>query len=607
MGFVTEASKQRIRERVPLQDLVRDYNVHLVPSGRRLKGLCPFHAEKTPSFSIDVERQYYYCFGCQAGGDLFSFVKSIHHIEYPEAVELLARRAGVTIEYEGGRRSADALRSRERTVELYDVLALAQEFYHRYLLEDPAAKTARDYLKRRGIEPAMWDRFRLGFSPPEWDALLRFAARKGAPAQVLERAGLARAREGSSGHYDYFRGRVMFPIHDAQGRTIGFGARTPGEEQPKYLNTPKTPLFEKSQVLYALPQARAGIQREGRIAIVEGYTDAIMAHQAGLDFFVASLGTAFTQENARRLSRLAPRALLVFDGDDAGQRASEKSLDLLVPESIDVRVYTVRDGKDPCDAILALGGAELLRRMEAEAVGLFEFKWRRTVEAKGMAESGAALKARALDEFLVLLAKVPNVVARKLHMKEFSERLGIAEADLHARLKEISRKAAPSSSPLLTSPPLTSESVRPDPALESLAELVLECLLALPARAKEIWEQLPDGLWCSRPFEELARQIALQLEGGAFSPPLLAQETEDPDVQQLLTRILSRIEDDQGRPTQDYEEVWTRVERDLVRQARRRRIEDLRLRMSLPENRADARVLESLRREYFEVLRELKK
>lgn len=624
MGIVSELSKQRIRERVPLQDLVREYSVHLIPSGRRLKGLCPFHAEKTPSFSIDVERQYYYCFGCQAGGDLFSFVKNIQRVDYPEAVELLARRAGVTIEYEGGGHRAP---QQERAVELYDALTLAQDFYHRYLLEDPAARVAREYLRNRGIEAATCERFRLGFSPPEWDGLLRSAARKGISAQILERAGLARARDGSSGHYDYFRGRVMFPIQDPQGRAIGFGARTLGDDQPKYLNTPKTSLFEKSQVLYALPQARMGIQREGRLAIVEGYTDAIMAHQAGLDYFVASLGTAFTQENARRLSRLAPQVFLVFDGDAAGQKASERSLDLLVPESVEVRVYSVKHGKDPCDAILSLGGEEFRRRMEAEAVGLFEFKWRRTMEGNGVASSGAVLKARALDEFLALLAKVPNVVARKLYMKEFSERLGISEKDIATRLQDVARKAAASpfasqrhsaagggQGPDVNAPPAFGESagaaVRPvtaSPGLASLADLVCECLLALPLKAPEIWQQLPKDLWCSRPHEVLAAHILRQIQGGALSTSLLAQEVGDPEAQQLLMRLLSRLEDDQGQPTQDYEEVWTRVERDLVRHVRRTRVEELKRQMALSENRTNGVLREALRREYFDVLRELKK
>ena len=656
MGIITETCKQSIRERVQLQDLVREYNVHLIPSGRRMKGLCPFHTEKTPSFTVNVENQNFYCFGCQAGGDIFKFVMSMNHMDFPEAIEMLARRAGVAVEYEGG----SAMRSRagkESTAELYEVLSLAQGYFHHYLLEDPQARPAREYLKRRGIETSQWEKFRLGFSPPQWDAFTRFAARKGVLPQVLERAGLARPRgdretgtsgspssTSASGYYDYFRGRVMFPIQDPQGRPIGFGARTMGDDQPKYLNTPKTAVFDKSQVLYALGQARMGIQRESRIAIVEGYTDAIMAHQAGLDFFVASLGTAFTQENAKRLSRLAPRVFLVFDGDDAGQRASERSLDLLVPESIDVRIYSVKDGKDPCDAILALGGGEFRRRMETDAVGIFEFKWRRTMEGRSVADSGAALRAKALDEFLTLLARVPNVVARKLHLREFSERLGISEEDITLRMKEVGQKSSSSrrsaASPngaqpwrrapaaplqglipaggggITTQDALTTDLAvadkrahnnRSSAAAPSVAELILECILALPAQAGNFLGRLPENFFDMHPFLELSRSIQRQLEGGAISVPRLTQEVEDPEAQRLLSQILSRIEDDDGRPTQDYEEVWLRVERDLVRQMRRSRAEGLKALMVEESARGNQAACDAYRREYFEILKESKK
>ena len=438
MGLVSESCKEQIRARVPLEELLREYNVALTPVGKRLRALCPFHAEKTASFYVDVERQTYHCFGCQEHGDVFKFLQKTHQVDFPQSLELLARRAGVTLDNEpsGSRRD-----SRQSLLRFYDALDLAREFYQDFLREDPAARPAREYLLRRGIERASWDRFHLGYSPPEWDALCAAAARRGVAAEVLEAAGLARRREHSPGHYDYFRGRVMFPVEDPQGRTIGFGARTLGDDVPKYLNSPKTPVFDKSQVLYSLPQARTGIQKAGMIAIVEGYTDAIVAHQAGLDFFVASLGTAFTRENARRLGRLAPRVLLIFDGDAAGQKATERSLDLLVAESVDVRIYTVTDGKDPCDAILALGPEEFRRRIQAEAVGIFEFKWRRTVEAPETKGAGAAIRARALDEFLDLLAKVPNVVARKLIVREFSERIGVPEEDIATRMRELSRRS----------------------------------------------------------------------------------------------------------------------------------------------------------------------
>lgn len=613
--MISEATKEEIRHRVPLEELIRDYNITLLPAGRKLKALCPFHLEKTPSFQVDVEKQFYYCFGCQEGGDLFRFVQKIQNVDFPEALELLARRAGVTLELDS---KGSAGGSRERLVKLYDALQEARDFYHRFLLEEREAAPARDYLKQRGIDPAQWEKFGLGFSPGDWDRFSKHALRKGIEPQVLELSGLTR-RKGATNTaaaafsgYDYFRGRVMFPITDPQSRVIGFGARTLGDEVPKYLNTPKTPLFDKSKVLYALPQARVGIQREGRIGIVEGYTDAIMAHQAGLDIFVASLGTAFTQENARRLSRIAPRVLLIFDGDAAGQKASERSLDLLVAESLDVRIYTVKDGKDPCDAISLLGGAEFRRRFEEDSAGIFEFKWRRTMESDEAKQSGPAARARALDEFLALLSRVPNVVARKLYLREFAERVGLREGDIEARLKVVSSPSRDGSLKRWSRgdvPEKSREEKSWETALEStgLAKLVLECILALPHKGSVLWAQVPKDLFQSPPLLKLAQALDRQLDGDGLSPARLAQEVVDAEASGILLGLLSRLEDENGKPACDYEEVWTNVQRDLHRYVKRKRVEQLKNLMASEKVKGETGAFESLRREYFETLRELKR
>jgi DNA primase len=617
MPFISEACKERIRSRVPLEELLRDYHIQLLPAGRKLKALCPFHAEKTPSFQVDVERQFYYCFGCQEGGDLFRFIQTLHQVDFPQAAEMLARRAGVPLEFEGGQAPGGEARHGRGTLELYDVLAAARDFYQKTLAEG-AGRVAREYLKRRGIEPALWESFQLGFAPAESDALLRFLGRKGASPALLERAGLVKARQ-EGGHYDYFRGRLMFPIADVQNRVVGFGARTLGDDVPKYLNTPKTAIFDKSQVLYGLSQARTGIRREGRIAIVEGYTDAIMAHQAGLDFFVASLGTAFTRENARRLGRIAPRVLLLFDGDDAGLRATERSLELLVAENLDVRIYTVTDGKDPCDAILTLGAEEFRRRFEAESVGIFEFKWRRTVGRADAAEP--AIRARALDEFLDLLARIPNVVARKLYLRQFAERVGVAEEEIERRLKEVARRslsgrrdASPAHSPSrlarAAGGPDAGEDREPGESaaeVQALEALTIECVLALAHRAAEIWNAVPAGFFLRPPWRAVAEAVQRQIAGGSLSPERLVREVEDPEASRLLAGVLSRVEDEDGSLSRDYESVWACAERDLERFVARKRIDELKRRLGVEEPRGESANLVSLRREYFEALRELKK
>jgi DNA primase len=444
----------------------------------------------------------------------------------------------------------------------------------------------------------------------------------------------------------------MFPILDGRGRVLGFGARTLGDDVPKYLNTPRSAVFDKSQVLYGLSEARRGIQREGSIGIVEGYTDAIMAHQAGLDFVVASLGTAFTEENARRLGRMAPKVLLIFDGDAAGQKASERSLDLLVGQSLDVRVYSVKDGKDPCDAILALGGEEFRRRLERESVGLFEFKWKRTMEAQGVAESGPVVRARALDEFLSLLAKVPNVVARKLYVREFAEKMGISEKDMEARLEQKGLRPGRLDPRRLGSQRLNPEkwtpkegnpkkgntgrpvgpakegdepggaraseegsraaageapSGRRGPEKRGLEDLILECVLALPQRGQEILSQVPGAFFQDPVLCRLAEAVKRQLEDGSLAPERLIREVDDPEVEHVLLGILGRIETDDGSPACDYEEVWRLARRDLERHVEARRVEELRRLMAQAREAGDGAGFATYQRDYFEVLRNAKR
>ena len=600
-GFASQDQKEEIRSRLPLEDIVREYSVRLIPSGRRLKGLCPFHREKTPSFHVDPERQFFYCFGCQEKGDLFDFVRKMDNLDFVEALEVLARRAGVTLERRSGERRGDG------GVRQRDALDFANEFYHQLLVSDPCAARAREYLSSRGIEVGMWERFSLGYSPPDGQSLVRAAGARGFDAALLERVGLARSREGygRAGHYDLFRGRLLFPIADPSGRVIGFGGRTLGDDQPKYVNTPRTTLFDKSQVLYGLHLARRGIQSEGAITIVEGYTDVILAHQLGIDHVVASLGTAFTAENAARLGRLSSRVILIFDGDAAGQRAIERSLDLLVRENLDVRVFSIPDGMDPAEAVLAWGGEEFRRRVGEDAVSLLEFKWRRTMES-GEADS-ATLQARALDEFLQLVAGIPNVVTRKLHLRHFAEKIRVPEGDLETRLKDLTKGgAAPTvrRSPAGVAAGRTAEPEVPADG-SGIEHLIVECMLALPDRVQEILAYVPAGFLRDRALLQLVQNIERQLQLGTYAPARLIHEVDDPDARRELLGLLSRIEMEDGSPARDYGEVWRLAQRDIGRENAQRRVREVKLALN-HETPGSARRAE-LQGELFQIMRELKR
>lgn len=617
MGFISPVQKEEIRNRVPLEELLRDYNVQLLPAGRKLRGLCPFHQEKTPSFYVDPEKQLYYCYGCQEGGDLFRLVQVLDRLEFGEAVELLARRAGVVLEavaHGGG------ARDRRGVIELYDALAFAASWYHHLLLKDPRGEPARQYLRSRGINEEMWRHFQLGYSLPEWDGLLSYVTRgspqrresarqeRRFPVTVLERTGLVRQRERSreGGYYDTFRGRLMFPITDVQNRVIGFGARTLGDDVPKYINTPKTALFDKSHVLYGLAQAKEGSRRERQIGIVEGYTDAIVAHQAGLDYFVASLGTAFTSQNARSLGRLARQVVMVFDGDAAGQKASERSMDLLVGHDLDVQVYSLQGGQDPCDAILLLGGQEFRRRVDSEAVGIFEFKWGRTVGALPK-DARPSLRASALDEFLRLVLRVPNVVARKLILREYVERLGVREKDIDERLSHLSKSAVTSESDALRGPTSDPEQVAQGEPIGPLAERIVECLIALPGKAALLWGEVPKELFTGEAGQALVNAISTQLTESSFSGVRLARELEHPEANRVVVKVLSRLERDDDSLKEDYESVWQYCRRDIERwciRTRVKKLEDLRNRA---RTAGDQEKLQAYSLERRRLLKELKR
>ena len=612
------SEKEQIRSRVPLEDLIRDYNVQLLPSGRGFKALCPFHSEKTPSFHVNVERQTYTCFGCEERGDVFSFVQKFEHVDFPQALELLAQRAGVELSrsFRGARRRQPG---EPTAAELYNALQFACDYYHQALLTSPLAQGARDYLASRGIETHSWETFKLGFSPAEGSSLISAAKKRQIEAELLEASGLAGRRRGEQragrGFYDYFRGRLMFPISNTQGRTVGFGARTLDGDVRKYVNTPKTPIFDKSRLLYGLAQARTDIQQGKRIALCEGYTDVIMAHQAGLKYFVASLGTAFTEENALQVSRLSPRVWLLFDGDNAGQKAAERSLDLLLPHDLDVNVYTVPGGQDPCDSIAERGGVEFQRLLDDDAVGLFEFKWRRAFAMAAEAvdgEPGPAARSKALDDCLRLLARVRNVVRQQLLLREFAERMRLDEGVVVDRFRQITRANARSGQNYTVNQVVDSQVSQSGPGgrstgADELARIILECLLALPHNAAQMWTEVPTDLFQSESLTELVELITRQLQEGELSPERLIREAESAEAQSELIRILNLIEPNVDQPQTDYSERWQCVLGDIRRFSASRELESIDRQLDDAQRSGDDERRRVLMKARIEALRELKK
>jgi DNA primase len=381
-------TKEEVRSRLNIADVVGEY-VRLSPAGKgRMKGLCPFHKEKSPSFQVDTEQGYFYCFGCKAGGDVFSFVQRTENLSFGDSLRKLAERVGVQVEAKYGERS---------NRDLYDVNAFALAYFREHLT-GAAGEAALAYLRRRGLTDATIEAFEIGFAPDGWDGLLKHARVKGLTERQLLEAGLLIENPESGRVYDRFRARVMFPIRDHLGRLVGFGGRVLDDSKPKYLNTPETDAFRKGELLYGLDKARAGLGSGAELTVVEGYMDVITMHQHGFTGAVASLGTALTAEHATLLERLGAQSLvLLFDRDEAGLKATLSGLDQVLGAKFRVRATSVPSGKDPADTLLA-GGHEQLRHAIGGGLDEVHYRVQAAIERHGTGTSEG--KRRILMELL---------------------------------------------------------------------------------------------------------------------------------------------------------------------------------------------------------------
>jgi DNA primase len=419
---------EEIRRRANIVDLISPH-VHLRKAGRRLVGLCPFHQEKTGSFTVDPEEGLWHCFGCKAGGDIFRFVEMIEKVDFKEAVELLARRLGLPPPTQA---DPARTRARDRLIELHERTA---KLFHT-ALRGKAGRHTLSYLRDRGVSDQAIDDFQLGYAPDSWDALLAKLEKHGYSGKELARAGLAVPRREGSGFYDRFRGRLMFPISDPGGRVIAFGGRAlADDQQPKYLNSPETPLFSKGRVLYAFDRARRAMAEAGRAIIVEGYLDVIACHEAGLREAVATMGTALTAEHVELLRRRAERLVLAFDADSAGLAAALRGRDLFRRANLEVRVVTMPEDMDP-DNIIRDRGPEAFRQLLDEAEPMVEWEMARILSrAEGERE-----EMEALRDAVAVLARVPTGIEREYYIQWLAGRASADSPD-HLRRMEAAVRA----------------------------------------------------------------------------------------------------------------------------------------------------------------------
>lgn len=427
---------EEIRATADIVDVVGDY-VQLKKSGSGYKGLCPFHSEKTPSFHVDPNKNLFYCFGCQKGGDVFSFLQEIEGLGFLESARLLAERAGIPLpESEQDAEAASEVES------IYHALRFAARFFYRQLTQEPRGQRALDYLRGRGITPKTIKTFGLGYAPDAWDALLTAATDKQIDPEVLEKAGLVIERKDGSGCYDRYRGRVIFPIFSHVGKVLGFGGRILDDDtdQPKYINSPETRVYDKSRALYGLRQAKSAIRQEDEAILVEGYTDVISLYQAGVQHAVASSGTALTAQQVQTLGRYAKRLILLYDADEAGVRAARRALDLVLAQGLAPYVASLPNGEDPDSYVQAHGGEEFEKMLKDERQDFITFLHAQA-ERRGMLDTPED-RSEAQRSVLETIAAIPEARAldRDAFLRHASEVFGIYESDLRHEFEQIVRQ-----------------------------------------------------------------------------------------------------------------------------------------------------------------------
>jgi DNA primase len=620
VGRIPPEQIELVRERADIVALISE-RLQLTQKGRQFWACCPFHGEKTASFSVHPERQIYKCFGCQKGGNIFGFLQEYEHVSFPEAVRMVADSVGIELHEEKGQ--AGQKRQSERK-NLLDVADGVSRYFEQQLW---LAKNShgREYLKKRGINDEWAKKFRLGIAPPGWDNLLQWASQSHVSEESLIKLGLVvhREKDARARSYDRFRDRLMFPICDDRGRVIAFGGRRFGDDPdiPKYINSSEVPgLFEKRRVLYGIHHAKES--RARKLIIVEGYTDVIMAIQAGIDGAVAVLGTAFGPDHIPLCRRFADKVTVLFDGDDAGQAAAQRSLAPLVAVDLEVRVAVLSGAKDPADLIAAEGPQALLKIVD-NAPEVFDF----LLDSFGeTASHSLQVRAKAIEMILKLLAPMDSIRLH-LHIGRFAHRFAIPEEELRERVKAVRQRGRPQgqsseentreeqlkskfdsrqrswtpgkwpkNKAAAPNPFANSPAPPRRPAFGSGAELkVLEAMLACPDRLASVFSMLTPRHFSEGPV----RNLALRLQVAADLKKTISEATLYNELQglemELLQYLSAKIHEGQQRQ-KDYEsELGPQACQRIVKTLRKHQREEVRrlLRQAVRDGRQeDASALE---------------
>jgi len=540
-GRIRQEDLEAVRERTDIVKLVSGYLTLKKAGHDSFVGLCPFHTEKTASFSVSPSKGLYYCFGCGAGGDAIRFLRDVEHLEFGEAVERLAKEAGVALRYEGDSPAERRAASRRQALHRANEEAFA--LYHGTLLEGREAERAREYLRTRGIDRETAEAFGIGYAPERPDFLLRKLS-PGLSPEILLEAGLV-LRDPGGGLRDRFRGRITFPVHDLSGRAVGIGARIlPGEreEGPKYLNSPETPVYKKGEVLYNLNRAKSEVSRAGEIVVVEGYTDVIALARAGVATAVATCGTALGEGHLRLASRFAERMVLAFDSDEAGARAAERAYEFLEQFPVRPVVLILPEGLDPADFI-ERHGAEAFRELAGRATNLVEYMLVRSVGRRDL--STVEGQTAAVTAALPILEGLADPIRRQEYAHLLAELAGVSEAPV---LLALERK-------------LSGRPVEVAQAIKraSAQERVEREMLRLLARDEEIWAGVAPRLSEEHFQSAQNRNLFALLSAAGGDVRAVVDSSEDEKAVRAMSAIA--LEPVDGDTTREYaEDVWARLQ-----------------------------------------------
>lgn len=530
---------RRVRDSIDIVDLVSGY-VALKKTGKNHVGLCPFHAEKTPSFSVNPDKQIFHCFGCGAGGDAFKFLELQEGMTFPDAVKQLAHRAGISLPDD--RSFHKDKKAEDERAALLAIAAEAAVYFSREL-EGPAGAAARTYLVKRGVSEATIHHFTLGYSRPEWDGLLRHMKQKGFAPALLEKAGLIVRRSEGDGYYDRFRGRIIFPIRDIGGNVIAFGGRVMDDSLPKYLNSPETPLYSKSNVLFCLDKAKDPGRKLGYFIIVEGYLDALACHQHGAKNAVATLGTALTDGHLRLIRRFAKNVVLIFDPDPAGVKAALRSIDLFATSGMKVNVVSLPDGDDP-DTFLNKKGYEAFAACLKQSMKYMDFVLQQVVQSTPT--DSIDVKIAKAGEMLAAVAKLPSGIERDHYLKKTAEALDLDEQVLRQEMPHGREPRQGSAAPGQAAP--VSSSRRP-----KAEETLLHLMLRDEGIAKNLKSQIRPQDFTDPLYRRAAERVfAVLEEKGALDAHALLRDGDE-ELSALFSRfaVLDLVYEDPERHCRD--------------------------------------------------------